>query len=80
MNSACGFVHLCAGVTFYCRYGLHIIERMGVYWFLNNKISKTGKMCDVHMKSYRHVLWLQHLLYVPLLTSGTNICIHLRAM
>lgn len=80
MNSACGFVHLRVGAVFYCRYGLRSIERMGFYYFLNNKISKPGKMCvlhNVHMKSYRHMLWLQHLLYafVPLLTSETNICI-----
>ena len=75
------YIFLCVGTTFCCRYGLCSIERMGFYYFLNNKISKPGKMCvlhNVHMKSCRHVLWLQHLLYalVPLLTWETNIYVH----
>lgn len=75
------YIFLCVAAIFYCRYGLSSIEKVGVYYFLSNKISKPGKMCvvhNLHMKSGRHVLWLQHLLYafVPLLTSEMNICIY----
>lgn len=81
INSACGFVHLSScWCNILLQIGLRSIERMGFYYFLNNKISKPGKMCVLHnvrMKSCGHVLWLQHLLYafVPLLTSETNTCI-----